>query len=242
MPIVLIIGLIQFIYSQNPLNPNLYVKINDTLYFSKYEVSNELYNKFLSDSQYKNLSDVLIDTTQWLKKDHYSAPHANYYHNHPSFSNFPVVNISYQAAKLFCQWLTEQYNKDKNRKFRKVYFRLPTEQEWEEAARGGNKDAIYGWMGNDITDKKGNPKGNYLNEKNYNNYNLLYSVHSFAPNAYGIFNMSGNVSEMIEGGEILKGGDWMHEYEFCKINTKMTWDGKPRPNVGFRVVMVVNEK
>lgn len=210
---------------------------------SKFEISNQLYHQFLDDPENKDNPELQIDTSQWLKKEHYSAVHAQFYHSSGSFKDYPVVNISYKAAELFCKWLTSQYKKVKKRKFKRVYFRLPTEEEWIIAARGRNKESIYGWVGNEIIDKNGRPKGNYYNETDTEqNTNLLKPVNSFQSNDYGMYNMSGNVSEMVQNAKIVKGGDWMHGYEYCKISPMISWDGSPKPYIGFRVAMIVLEK
>src|SRR6478736_4482820 len=56
-----------------------------------------------------------------------------------SFGHYPVVNISHKAAIAYCQWLTDEYNNLKKRKFKKVLFRLPTINEWQIAALGYSK-------------------------------------------------------------------------------------------------------
>ncbi len=239
-----LLGLINPIYSQIDLSEKYFAKLNDTLQIYKFEVSNKRYSDFLHSSEYKNDFKIKVDSTQWLKKESYSVPHASYYHNHPAFKNYPVVNISYEAAQLFCEWLTKKYNNDAARKFKKVVFRLPTEQEWTSAAKAGNNNSKYGWTGNNLTNKKGKISGNYLSEKDSMNdsQNIIESTKSFEPNAIGIYNMSGNVSEMIQEKKIVKGGDWKHNSEYCKVDAQLSWDGTPKPYIGFRFVMVVKEK
>jgi formylglycine-generating enzyme required for sulfatase activity len=133
-------------------------KVNDELYVCKYEVSNLEYRNFLGYLKAKDASlaeKYKVDTTKWVTGLRYQEPMAMYYHLHPAYNNYPVVCVSYEAALAYCEWLTEQYNADPKRKFFKVSFTLPSEEQWIMAANGGNDKAMFAWGGYYMRKKTG---------------------------------------------------------------------------------------
>ena len=122
------------------------VQVTESLYASKFEVSNFEYHDFLKDMESKgvNISHFQIKEENWLGISS-GEPLGTYYGSHPAFDNYPVVNISYTGAAKFCDWLTEKYHADPKRKFSEVRFRLPSKDEWITAASSGNEKAIFPW-------------------------------------------------------------------------------------------------
>lgn len=230
------------------------VEITPNLYASKTEVSNFEYSKFLAvlkaNKDEKALATAGIDSMNWKKSTSHYEPYVEYYHAHPSYQKYPVVNISHGGAELYCKWLTEEYNKNSKRKFQKVVFRLPTETEWVMAAKGGNSDAVYPWEGTDLKDKKENIRSNFRRDaKNYmgqpgklvDNADVTAPVQSYVPNAFGLYNMSGNVAEMLAKSDQTKGGSWRDDVKYIAIDSQQNPADShaPSASIGFRYFMEI---
>lgn len=97
--------------------------------------------------------------------------------------NRPVINVSWEDAKAFAAWLSKQSGRS---------FRLPTEAEWEYAARGGTGSAF--WWGNQAG--KGNANCNGCGSPWDNS--MTAPVGSFAANPFGLYDVHGNVYEWVE--------------------------------------------
>ncbi len=246
-------------------------KINDNLYADRFEITNGEYNIFLKDILIKDsfqYIDYQSDSTGWDMVSIACEPlTALWYHRHPAFANYPVVNISHEAAMAYCKWLTEKYNSFPARKFRKVIFYLPSSDEWLAAAQGYKRDRIYPW-GDYLVNKKGiylcnfKPVGDpYLvrdssgapmivgytgqhiwqaarfpDEKSF----YTMKVKSFEPNDFGLYNISGNVAEMIEKPGVAMGGSWNSYGGEVTVTSSKEYK-YPSPEVGFRVFMKILE-
>lgn len=118
--------------------------ITDKLYAQESEVTNEQYNHFLEYltthslttlyERYKFDFSAYDEPALSLMKGYVSPGWLRKKSN--NFQAYPAVNVSYDAALAYCEWLTEQYNKSSEYKFKKVKFRLPTLNEWQVAAAG----------------------------------------------------------------------------------------------------------
>lgn len=244
-------------------------QVNDSLYAHETEVSNRMYTNFLEEL--KNNGDtamsrqLLPDSNQWFYVG--SNFLISTYHRSEKYADYPVVNISQDAAKYYCKWLTLHYNKWDDRKYKKVIFRLPAnDAEWAQAARGilpfnakypWGKDAFQNHLGayycnfnrlvQNPPDTNRAAVNNGINEIvghiSRGNF-LLCPVKSFAPNSIGLYNMCGNIAEMLELEKRTKGGGWDSDSKFMSINALDEYNGKttPNPYTGFRVFMQVIEK
>lgn len=145
--------------------------------------------------------NIFPDTLVWIRDFAYSynEPYSRNYFWHPSFDDYPVVGVSWKQAQAFCHWRTKLWDDFKGEDQPNTEkFRLPTEAEWEYAARGGNELAPYPWGGYYIRNKKGCLLANFKPGRgNYPEDGGLYTVKADAyfPNGYGLYNMSGNVAE-----------------------------------------------
>lgn len=145
---------------------------------------------------------VYPDTNVWLRQFNYSMnePIALQYNWFPSFDNYPVVGVNWVQANAFCDWRTKYYKmyREKGNRFVEGRFRLPGELEWEWAARGGRDLSPYPWGGPYVMNKKGCYLANFKPMPgDYSADGGLYTVraNAYTPNDYGLYNMSGNVSE-----------------------------------------------
>lgn len=128
-----------------------------------------------------------------------------------SRSDHPVVHVSWNDASAFAKWAGK---------------RLPTEAEWEKAARGGLKRSLYPW-GDELT-----PDGEHrcnIWQGNFPEYNSAEDgflgtapVSAFAPNGYGLYNVSGNVWEWCSDSwshtaatKVIRGGSFMCHDSYC---------------------------
>jgi formylglycine-generating enzyme required for sulfatase activity len=108
----------------------------------------------------------------------------------------PVTLVSYADAMAYCRWLSGQIGQ---------LVRLPTEAEWERAARGGLEQRRYPW-GDDIDASR----ANFLPEPALKRHRATRAVGSFAPNGFGLYDMAGNVWQWVAdwyGPDAYRSGD-----------------------------------
>src|SRR5690606_3897266 len=146
--------------------------------------------------------EIYPDTTVWIKDFSYSynEPMHNDYFWHDAYSEYPVVGISWRQAKAFCAWRTKFKNDEQKRRNKQFVnqFRLPTEAEWEYAARGGIESGTYPWGGPYLMNDRACFMANFKPLRgDYAVDEALYTVEakSYEPNDYDLYNMAGNVSE-----------------------------------------------
>jgi gliding motility-associated lipoprotein GldK len=150
----------------------------------------------------KRDQQVYPDTLVWMRDFSYSynEPMTKRYFSHPSFGNYPVVGVNWKQAVAFCHWRSHYLNSFLERKKLAVEsdFRLPSEAEWEYAARGARTNSMYPWGNYYLRNKKGCLLANFKPGRgNYAEDGGFYTVRADAywPNDYGLYNMAGNVAE-----------------------------------------------
>ena len=213
------------------------------------EVTNASYNLFLDDlkaqGRMADYEKAKIDTARAILVTHYGT--------HPAFPPlppYPVSCISHDGAMLFCRWLTEKMCGDE------WEYTLPTTDQWKHAAHGGLIYNTYPIGGPYLTSGNGEPlynflrigeesitmqDGKYVVVINYDPFhhidNLPDPAKSRHPNNYGLYNMSGNVAEMVAERGIAYGGSYLDPGYDIRIDSEKRYDG-PSPLVGFRVIAV----
>ncbi|MCB0548602.1 MAG: formylglycine-generating enzyme family protein [Phaeodactylibacter sp.] len=216
-----------------------------TFYMSKHEVTNEQYAAFLnaygSDSVKEGAfkGKIMIGSHEWgVQEEGGRWRPAKGYEKHP------VVNVSWYGAYEYCAWLSQRTGKK---------YRLPTEAEWEYAARGGVRSKGYLFAG-----------GNELDEVGWfgqNSGGKTHSVGQKRANELGLYDMSGNVLEWCgdwydenyyqqsKGAKdpqgpssgmsrVLRGGSWYDDPRYCRCTAR----GNITPVIrddsfGFRLVL-----
>ena len=211
--------------------------------------------------------EIYPDTTVWIRDFEYSynEPMHNDYFWHDAYSDYPVVGISWQQAKAFCNWRTKFKNDDQKSRGKQFVnqFRLPTEAEWEYAARGGIEGGTYPWGGPYVISDTGCFQANFKPQRgDYAADAALYTVEakSYEPNDYNLYNMAGNVSEWTSSSydpnayeyvstmnpnagsgqnkrKVLRGGSWKDVAYFLQVSTRdYEYQDSARSYIGFRTV------
>ncbi len=151
---------------------------------------------------HKEKINVYPDTLCWVHDYTYTMNEdfTKNYFSSAAYDNYPVVGVSWLQARAFCIWRSNYLNTYlENIDYQQMNdFRLPTEAEWEFAARGGIAAESYPWGGPYVR----NPNGCFL--ANYEPLRGAYDddggvrtliVGHYAPNDYGLYDMAGNVAE-----------------------------------------------
>ncbi len=144
--------------------------------------------------------NIYPDTTCWVN-DFQNADNENYmrlYFSNPAYNDYPVVGVTWEQANAFCAWRTEYLLKGLGAAARFVQrYRLPTEAEWEYAARGKNQNE-FPWENADVASGKGcffanfkPDKGNYTKDGNL----ITSKTGIYTANSNGLYDMAGNVAE-----------------------------------------------
>ena len=170
---------------------------------------------------------VYPDTLCWIRDYTFSFndPWTKHYFNHVAFDDYPVVGVAWEQAKAFCHWRTRiKADFLKISEIQPIHpYRLPTEAEWEFAARGGQDGTVFPWGSYYSSTCEGcylanfKPlRGNYVADSKHTAKSM--EVGTYEPNDYGLYDMAGNVAEWTStayhpsGYDIM--GDWNPNYEY----------------------------
>ncbi len=151
-----------------------------------------------SDLLTKKIICIYPDTLVWRRDFQFSFndPMLHMYFSHPGYAEYPVVGVTWEQAHAFCNWRTMLFNSHSSIPAQE--YRLPTEAQWEYAARGGRKMAMYPWGNNYARDGKGCFLANfkpYRGAYNDDTGTMTTKVAQYRPNDFGLFDMAGNVAE-----------------------------------------------
>ena len=190
----------------------------------------------------------------------------NDYFWHDAYSDYPVVGVTWDQAKVFCQWRTlykNAYQKSRKGAAFVNSFRLPSEAEWEYAARGGLQAATFPWGGPYAKTDRGCFVANFKPVRgDYAADQALYTVEakSYEANDYNLYNMAGNVSEWVNASydpssydyvstinpsvsdnenqrKVVRGGSWKDVAYFLQVSSRdYEYADSARSYIGFRTV------
>ncbi len=202
--------------------------ISDPFAIGAKEVTVSEYQTFVDNTNYRTEAEQGKGCAYYLNGEPVWEPSLNW--KNPGFeqsNDYPVVCLTYNDAKAYAQWLSESSGHD---------YRLPTEAEWEYAARAGTR-TDYPW-GNDIGSNQancgwcGSPWSN----------NSTAPVGSFGQNAFGLHDTVGNVWEWTRKTASLpdatvRGGAWNFAPSLARVSTRLVLAPDFRANyIGFRLV------
>jgi gliding motility-associated lipoprotein GldK len=189
------------IFGKKEIDPNKLVYHSETFDYAA-AAGNKDPNVPRSNFIVKKDIPIYPDTLVWVRDFAYSynEPMAKQYFSHPAFGNYPVVGVDWKQATAFCEWRTQTLNSYLIGKKRatETNFRLPTEAQWEYAARGGRSQTPYPWGGPYLRNRKGCLLANFKPGRgNYPEDGGFYTVRADAywPNDFGLYCMAGNVAE-----------------------------------------------
>ena len=228
----------------------------DDFYMVRYEVTLGEFRRFVKETGYRTEAEKQDGCHTWSGKGEEKKKEFNWQNtNFPQTERDPVICVSWNDTHEYIKWLNK---KDGMR------YRLPTEAEWEYAARSGGKAYKYSWGNNGPSDNIADDKTKRellgkTDEQGYNDgYEFTSPVGSFKPNELGLYDMSGNVSEWVAdwfdkkyysispknnpqgpiAGECkaLRGGSWNPLLQLFQTTTRLCSDPGARGAwLGFRL-------
>ncbi len=199
----------------------------DAFYIDVYEVTNTLYRACVS-----------AGACQPPKGDSSYIRYA--YYKNIDFGNYPVVNVNWQMAESYCNWRGIQ---------------LPTEAQWEKAARGNLQGKSYPWGDIAPVCRKGAENGARFNDNAECSAIDTEAVGSYSPNGFGLYDMVGNVWEWtsslykpypyvstddrenleVLGARVLRGGSFLNSEYLLRVSFRHRGDPDLFANIiGFR--------
>lgn len=154
----------------------------------------------LHDFLHTYIVNIYPDTTCWVNdfQNASNEPYMRLYFSHPNYNDYPVVGVSWEQANAFCAWRTDFLLKGLGKAAQYIQrYRLPTEVEWEFAARGKEGNP-FPWKQEESKSEDGcffanfkPDRGNYTKDGNL----ITSRVGTYNANSNGLYDMAGNVAE-----------------------------------------------
>ncbi len=240
-----------FTLSKKPeFHPPGTVPIVDNFFFDESERTNLDWREYLFWLQQNHGETAeeyvaaIPDSTVWSNRGGFEQPMIDNYFWHPAFDNYPVVGITHEQATAYCQWRTYRVremiaanfaNKPEMISYsRRMDYRLPSKTEWEMVSRLNDDNQSK------LRLKKKNQKfGGVYNVKSSSAYTV--PVHSYGPGTMGVYNMLGNVAEMVREKGVAKGGAFIHTEQEVLSGRDYVYEEKDYW-LGFRCVCEITDK
>lgn len=182
----------------------------DDFYLGKYEVTVGDFREFVKETGYRTEAERQDGCHSWEGRGEVKKKEFNWHNpNFPQTERDPVTCVSWNDANEFIRWLNKKTGEN---------YRLPTEAEWEYAARSGGKEYKYSWgndglSGNIADDSAARELLGKADGQGYDDgYAITAPAGSFSPNELGLYDMNGNVSEWV--------ADWFGEDYYRKSARK----------------------
>lgn len=230
-------------------------------YMFSHEMTNYNWMEFRADLEKSGRTAdyeiARVHGENWTLNGNSNASMAEQYYKHPAYRDYPVVNITHEAATLFCAWLTEKLNSLPKPLGVKVTVRLPLHAEYIRAGVGDKLGEWYPWCDKFMRNPKGDFRANFARVLNsqitrgengewkimpYPDGDRTMNADYFAPSIsywqseFGMYNLSGNAAEMTNTPGIAVGGSFRDFGYDIRLQSTKKYEGSAI-DVGFRVVV-----
>jgi formylglycine-generating enzyme required for sulfatase activity len=241
--------------------PQRRVRLSHDFYLGQYEVTRGQFRQFVTATGYKTDAERGIRGGYGFdpQTKQLSGPDKKcswQFTGFPQTNEHPVVNVSWNDASAFCGWLASR---------EQARYQLPTEAQWEYACRAGTVSAYANGDDREKVVEVGNIVDALAKEvfpdriaiSARDGHVFTAPVGSFRPNAFGLYDMHGNVWEWCAdwfgvptaelqvdppgpasgANRVVRGGDWYHDWSFARSAQRFPiHPGLCRRHAGFRVL------